>query len=216
MFLKLNLFLISLIVLNYLPFAYAQDSLDVLNGEWRLLNQPGNWEVKLIFKRSGDFTVQRYLSADYTYKLDGNRLITVLNKPDSDSAMVVDTSYIKLNGDTLLVSYYKNGIKTTKSMLRDVDSLKKNKSDSTIIGRWTWRYPTKELAVETFSDDGSYQITILGTIYEGNYVVNSDTLNMIYNNKNHTNKMHTFWVKGKLLGIRDLKTNNEYLYKKTE
>lgn len=216
MFLKLNLFLILIIFLNYLPFAYSQDSLNILSGEWRLLNQPGKWEVKLIFKRSGDFTVQRFLSADYTYKLDGNRLISVLNKPDSDSVTVIDTSYIKLNSDTLLVSYYKNGIKTTKAMLRDVDTLKKNKSESTIIGRWTWRYPTKELAVETFNDDGTNQISIIGNIYEGNYIINSDTLNMIYDNKNHTNKLHTFWLQGNLLGIKDLKTNNEYLYKKVE
>ena len=194
----------------------AHENPDTLAGKWKLLNEPGKWTVELNFEKSGSFSVQRFISAKYKYHLNGDTLISSLFAPQSDSITAIDTSFVTINSDTLLNSYYKEKVKYTKVMVRDGDyNTAKNKKNP-LIGRWKWNYPTKELAIETFNNNGTWDLEIIGTKYTGDYKVNSDTLTMIYNNKKNTSLLHTFEIMGNLLKIRDLKTEKEYLYKKSD
>lgn len=192
-------------------------SVDSLIGHWQLIKNADQWDVDLRFEDNMKFSVRRHLYAEYSYQLNGDTLISSLLKTYPDSEIVIDTSFITIKKDTIIRNYKKSGQANSIHMLRDTSySVPAAKSANPLVGRWKWKYPSKDTAVETFYNDGTWDISVTGRKYEGHFEVNKDTLTMIYNNKKKTKRVHTFWLQENMLRIKDLNTNKEYLYKRTK
>lgn len=207
----LLLFVLSLSISSIL-FPQSADS---LVGHWELIKNARQWDVDLRFEKNMNFTVQRHLSAQYSYQLKGDTLISFLQNTYPDSELVVDTSIITVKNDTIVRTYTKSGETNSIHMIKDnTYHTPDYKKGDPLIGRWKWTYPSKDTAVETFNNDQTWNFYVIGKLNTGHYEVNKDTLTMIYNNKKNTKRVHTFWIQQDMMGIKDLKTKKEYLYKR--
>ncbi len=190
-------------------------SVDSLVGNWELIKNAAQWDVNIKFKENQDFFVQRHLSAKYSYQLNGDTLISFLQRTYPDSETIIDTSFITVRNDTIIRTYEKSGQKNSIHMIRDTSyDYPGDSMENPLIGRWKWTYPSRDTAVETFLNDHTWDFSVTGRIYDGHFEVNKDTLTMIYNDKKKTKRVHTFWLQENMLGIKDLETNKEYLYRR--
>jgi len=192
-------------------------SIDSLVGNWELIKNARQWDVSLRFHENKSFFVQRYLSAEYDYQLKGDTLVSFLHHSYPDSETVVDTSLVTVKTDTIVRTYTKAGNTNLIKMIRDKSyQVPGSKDHDPLIGRWKWEYPSKDTAYETFHNDKTWDFSITGKPNSGHYEVNKDTLTMIYDDVKNTKRIHTFWIEGGLMGIRDVKTGKEYLYRRTK
>ncbi len=210
---------LPLVILLFLSFTsyLSPQSADSLLGNWKLIKNARQWDVDLRFGGSGNFYVQRHLSARYSYQLNGDTLVSFLQSSYPDSELIVDTSFITVKKDTVIRTYIKSGKTNSLRMIKDNSyPVPENKKTNPLIGRWKWTYPSKDTAVEVFHNDQTWDFSVTGKMNTGHYEVDKDTLTMIYNDKKETERIHTFWIQGNMMGIRDLKTNKEYLYRRTK
>lgn len=208
---------LSIIILSLFSSYIQPQSIDSLAGNWLLVKNARQWDVDLRFDRDYKFYVQRHLSASYSYALNGDTLISYLQNTYPDSETVVDTSYITVKKDTIVRTYMKSGQKNSIYMIRDKSYQgREEDADNPLIGQWKWTYPSKDTALEIFHNDHAWDFSVSGKMNTGHFEVNKDTLIMIYNDKKGTKREHTFWLEKNLLGIKDLKTNKEYLYKRAK
>ncbi len=192
-------------------------STDSLIGKWELIKNTRQWDVDLQFRGNRNFSVQRHLAANYSYQLKGDTLISFLQSSYPDSETIIDTSFITVKKDTIIRTYRKSGKTNSLYMIKDNSySEPGHEPVNALIGRWKWTYPSKDTAVEIFHNDQTWDFSVTGKMNTGHFEVNKDTLTMIYNDKKKTKRVHTFWVQGNMMSIRDLKTNKEYLYRRTK
>ncbi len=204
------------IFLSFPSYLFSQ-SVDSLVGNWELIKNSRQWDVDLRFRENREFFVQQHLYAKYKYELNGDTLISFLQTSYPDSETIIDTSFITVKKDTIIKTYSKSGKTNTIVMIKDKSYPKpKKKTSNPIVGRWKWMYPSKDTAVETFHNDKTWDFSVSKKMYSGNWEVNRDTLVMTYDNTKKTKKLHTFWIQENMLGIRDLKTDKEYLYRRTK
>ncbi len=207
--------LVLLILFSFTSYLFPQN-VDSLVGNWELIKNERQWDVDLRFEADMSFYVQRHLSAKYSYKLNADTLISFLLSSYPDSETIVDTSLITVKTDTIVRTYNKSGNINSINLVRDKSyKVPENEAGNPLIGRWKWVYPSKDTAVETFYNNQTWDFSVTGRMNEGYFEVDKDTLTMIYNDKKKTKKNHTFWIQQDMMGIRDLKTNKEYLYRRT-
>ncbi len=209
-------FPVLLLCFSFTSQLFSQ-SADSLAGNWELIKSARQWDVDLRFEKNKNFYVQRHLSAKYDYQLKGDTLISFLQKTYPDSETIVDTSFITVKNDTIIRTYVKKGKTNSIYMIKDPDySVHANEARNPLIGRWKWKYPSKDTAVEVFHKDQTWDFSVIGKKITGHYEIDKDTLTMIYDDKKNTKREHTFWIQENMMGIKDLQTNKEFLYRRTK
>ncbi len=210
-FVKIS-FVFSFLLLSSL--SYAQNSPDSLIGKWQSVYLIHRKAKQFEFKKDGAIIANQILIADYKYKIKNNMLIDFLKADYAPGGIIIDTSYFKIKQDTIIRWYNRQGWKDTVAMIKDKDYIIKTKyKNNPFLGKWNWLYPTKDTATGIFQNDSTWRFYVVQNFNYGTYVVNGDTLKLSFK-KGKIKQIKTFWIKGKLLEIKDTKTGNETLFKK--
>ncbi len=210
---KRIIFLIS-IIYSAVISVFSQTNNTDLIGKWESLNSKPPNAVQLEFKTGNEFIFIDFLVADYKYRIEGNLLISSIEKEYPQKKILIDTSYLQVKPDMIIRSYNRLGWKDTVTMIRDrsypIDS---GKANNFIIGKWKWAYPMGDTATAVFNNDGTWHFSVPKDIYKGVYEMKQDTLS-IKNNNSSNSEQYTFKVEGKLLELKDLRSGNQFLYRR--
>ena len=181
-----------------------------LIGTWESVDIVNQKRIQISFVSDSNFVIKNMLIADYKYEINGNMLISRLEKNDTTKKPIIDTSYLIIKPDTIIRSYNRLGWKDTVTMIRVAfpDSYVQNRNP--LLGVWKWVYPAGDTAVASFLDDGSWHFSVPLDAYFGTYSVNGDTLKTTLNNSIKEEK-RTFWIEGNLLVLQDKITGKQYL-----
>jgi hypothetical protein len=211
LFKKLS-FVLSFLLLSSL--SYAQNSQASLIGKWQSVYLIHRKAQQFEFKKNGAIIVNQILIADYKYKIKNNMLIDFLKADYAPGGIIIDTSYMRIKQDTIIRWYNRQGWKDTVAMIKDKDFIIKTKNkNNPLLGKWNWLYPTKDTATGIFQNDSTWRFQVLQNFNYGTYIVKGDTLKLSFQ-KGKIKRNKTFWIKGKLLEIKDTRTGNETLFKK--
>jgi len=188
---------------------FSQENDSTIFGNWESVkvNSARGWQI--IIKSDSSFVLENVLRADYDYRLDGDKLITVL-KTDNGKT-IIDTSTFVLDKDTLTSVFKKDtSIQITK-MVR-IDS---SKSDSSIVGNWKWRYPNNNVAFSQFTKDGKWLFRLPTGHRNGKCKISKNIIKFIYMEKEVKPDQFNFWVKGNIL-ILTGSNGNQDMYKRVD
>ncbi len=191
----------------------AQDKTSRLEGKWEsavLKNQKG---ILISFGEDSVFTLSHVLSADYKYELNKNTLISYLQNADENKT-TIDTSFVLIKPDTIVRWYNRLGWKDTVVMIKTgMNAFDSTGNDNPMAGNWKYKYPTGDTAYSTFYKSGIWHFYLPMDRYEGTYSVSGDTLITEFKNGENRQK-RIFWIQGNLLGLRDINSDSEYLYRR--
>lgn len=183
-----------------------------LGGKWESINIKNQRGLLISFDSGNVFSLSHILVADYKFEIKKNMLISVL-KTDSDKT-IIDTSFLVIKTDTIIRSYNRLGWKDSVVMIKTgLNSIDSTNFNNPIVGNWKYRYPTGDTAYSTFYNDGRWHFYLPMDKYTGTYSISGDTLVTNFNSSEDQQK-RVFWIEGNLLGLRDINSNNEYLYKR--
>lgn len=194
----------------------SQTNTSELIGRWESVNYRPPKALQMEFKKNNEFVLTNLLVADYKYRVEGNMLISSLERDQPVKKIIIDTSYLQIKQDTIVRSYNRLGWKDTVTMIRDrnfhADS---GGAENFIVGKWKWAYPMGDTATAVFSNNGTWHFFYPQDIYDGTYNIKNDTLS-IKLNANSKARIHTFKIEGKLLELKDIKSGNQFLYRKMD
>jgi len=199
------------LVINIAVMAQANNS--KLEGKWESVDIKNQRGILISFNSNNIFSLSHTLVADYKYELRKNQLISSLQSDDPDKS-IIDTSNLVIKTDTIIRSYNRLGWKDTVIMLKtgsvSADSVNIN---NPLVGNWKYKYPTGDTAYSTFYSDGRWHFYLPLDKYKGNYSVSGDTLITNFDESEMKQK-RIYWIEGNLLGLKDLHTNGESLYRR--
>jgi len=212
---KINkiVFLIVITFTSVISVFSQTDNLD-LTGKWESMNSKPPNAVQVEFKTNNELILTNFLVADYKYKIEGNLLISSIEKEYPQKKILIDTSYLQIRKDTIIRSYNRLGWKDTVTMIRDksylVDS---GQANDFMIGKWKWAYPMGDTATAIFNNNGTWHFSYPKDIYKGTYEIKHDTLSIKKDNNSNA-ELYNFKIEGKLLELKDLRSGNQFLYRR--
>src|SRR4030067_845111 len=194
---------------------YAQ-GLNQLIGKWESVDMNDQIGTQIEFKENNKFILIHILIADYKYVLNGNILISYLEKDTPVKKVLIDTSYLEIKPDTIVRRYNRVGWKDTVIMIRDksFDGNSDNK-ENVLIGKWKWVYPAGDTATSIFYNSGLWHFYVPQNYSTGNYSVIGDTITINFDN-NKNKQVDTYWVEGNLLRLKNLNMNKESLFRRVQ
>ena len=205
--------LIAILVCAGYSFRIQPDKPDII-GKWDSVDSQPPKMIRIEFKTDNVFIYTNMLVADYKYRLEGNLLISSLEKEYPVKKILIDTSYLQISQDTIIRSYNRLGWKDTVMMIKD----KSYKVDggpysNPLVGKWKWAYPMGDTATAIFKNDSTWHFSYPQDVYEGTYNIKKDTLSVKMNNGQKV-RLRTYKVEGKLLELKDLESGNQSLYRR--
>ncbi|MGA8264199.1 MAG: hypothetical protein WB779_07155 [Ignavibacteriaceae bacterium] len=175
-----RIFSIVLSVLLLTTFASPQKktkkSVKELIGKWSTIVPKGERSKTMItFHANGTLEYDIGAIIRGTFFLHKNYLITYFNDPKK-SATEVDTSIIKIEGDTL----YQTNMHRGKNILIKSVKLGKRTLGSGIFGKWLSQNFNGYKAIQEFSSDNQVLVDLIVRSINGTYTIsgNSLTLNL--------------------------------------
>ena len=181
-------------------------------GNWESVASKGGQRMMIKLKPDFSFILQTDLSADYSYIIKGDTMITKF-KNENSGRLIIDTMKIKLKKDTLISVFKRNGKQEITTMVKTYRD--KNKKPK-IAGNYTWIYPNGKTAFSKFTKDGHWLFRLPIQNVNGKYTINKDIITFTYEYPDTTKEMKKFWLKGKLLVLTDVKTGVQSMYKKVD
>ncbi len=196
-----------------LSFSFNKQKTNSIIGNWESVNSKNARRIMIKFNRNKTFIIENVLSADYTYQIKKNKMITKLLNLHTGKE-IIDTLSIKLKGDTLESVFNRKGKLEKTIMVRIPGSIKYDKN---IVGVYTWKYPNGHTAFSKFTKNKHWIFRLPITIEKGNYEINKNIISFDFaDDKTKTVESRKFWTKGKLLILSDKKTHHDDLYKKVD
>lgn len=193
---------------------FSQTNSSELIGIWEAVNYKPPKALQIEFKSNNELVLTNLLVADYKYRIEGNVLISSIEKEYPVKKIIIDTSYLQIKKDTIVRRYNRLGWKDTVTMIRDrgykPDS---GTADNFIVGKWKWAYPMGDTATAVFNNNGTWHFSYPQDIYDGVYSIKKDTLSIKLNSSSKE-QIHTFQIEGKLLELKDLKSGNQFLLRR--
>ncbi len=161
-----------LLVTIFSTSIYAQNKISEVEGKWSHTDKILNRRSTIDLMPNGRFTFEKFLIADYNYKLNGKKMITSV-KVEKTGKTRIDSSEITLNKDTLFIAFQKGRVKEKLKLVR----LPHSKSEPEgIAGTYKWKYYTGDTAYSKFTKDGWWHFWMPVQYGEGNYKVKDDSL----------------------------------------
>jgi hypothetical protein len=215
--LTINKFTFALTLFFLIPnINFAQDiNSKALFGNWESVSSDDKHLKIFRFEPDGTYYFQLLLSADYSYRIVGNKMIaTLLNS----NKVYIDTTGIVIKQDTLISTLNRNGVEEVTTMIKvpgDIyDSTGRSIAEPVrdgIPGNYLWKYPNGHTAFSKFTTDGHWLFRLPVVSHKGKYKISSDSLTISYDDQ--PDQLMKFWVDKKALILTDTKTGNETFYK---
>ena len=208
-------YLLSVIILNCLlcPAIFPQaNHRSFINGNWESVTSKNGRRMMIKIKPDSSFIIQSVLSADYSYRIIGDKMITKF-KNENSGKLIIDTMKIKIKKDTLISIFNRNGKPEVTTMIRTPDN-RVNKPE--VAGNYTWIYPNGKTAFSKFTKNGLWLFRLPIQIIKGKYGISKNILTFNYEYPDTTKDQKKFWLKGKLLILTDVKTGSQDMYKKVD
>ena len=208
---KIALLFTLTVFLTFLTFAQKKNTVSLI----------GNWESEsivnshlAIMKINSDstFLIQNDLTADYLYRISGNRIIrTLLTKHPGKP--IIDTAYFKLKKDSLIITFLQKEKDKIISMVR---SKVKRSFGNSIVGSYAWKYPNGHTAFSKFTKDGKWFFRVPEQIVKGKYIIYEDKISFYYSDKPADYEKRMYFIKGNQLLLRDTRTGMQSYYKRVD
>lgn len=145
-----------------------------LIGKWSTVVKKGERAKTIItFNSNGHVEYEIAAVIEGTYVLNRSVLITYFNNP-KENATEVDTSFLKIKGDTL---FQTNIHRNKKILIKSVKLDKKNKGGG-IIGKWLSESFNGHKAIQEFGNDRSVLVDLIVRTIKGTYSVSGDNLTL--------------------------------------
>ena len=202
------IFVLSLTIIS---FAQKKDA-GSLVGSWESVNVENARGLMMKLNPDKTFILQTVLTADYSYSIKGDRMINKLLNAHTGK-MIIDTSIIKINKDTLTSIFRRNGKDETTVMVKMPG---KENSGKGILGNYTWKYPNGHTAFSKFTKDGKWLFRLPIETEKGKYSLNKNTISFHYANADTVVDNQKFWFKKNLLILTNEKTNKQNLYRRVD
>lgn len=159
-------------------FSFPQKKANKINkqlvGQWATVVPKGERSQTIItFHSDGKVEYDIAAIIEGTYFSHKNLLITYFKDPKSNSTEV-DTSIIKIVGDTL----YQNNLHRGKSTLIKSVKLGKKTVGGGLIGRWLTQSFNGHKAIQQFTADNLIHVDLIVRSINGVYSVSSNTLTL--------------------------------------
>ena len=150
-----------------------------LLGSWRAEQPLPNGIVQTFrFDSDGGFALTSALAVDGTYQVDGERLIQTVALPGASLAKV-DTSMVRVSGDSLVVS--DPAAPTSTHVLHRAGAAPSSAGSSKagpLVGDWTVSLSNGSVADYRFDADGTLHVRAQVATEHGTYTVSGDTLRL--------------------------------------
>lgn len=206
-----NLWVIILTIIIEFTNIFPQNESSALTGFWESVLVKDNYAEMIRFFPDKKYEIVSVAASDYSYRLEHDTLITVLKTGDENKKEITDTSIIKIHGDTLFNFY-----KIKNNLYRTVLIKEKDVKDSNdgIAGSYYWNYPGGLIALSRFTGSGNLIFRLPRLWTTGSYTTRKNTL--ILHSKYLGDQKKYFWVKKKMLIIKDAAGRSESLYRKVD
>ncbi|MHB9011587.1 MAG: hypothetical protein ACYC49_05090 [Ignavibacteriaceae bacterium] len=189
----------------------SQGNDSTITGNWESVVENNARGFHLVIKNDSSFILENTLRANYKYRVEGNKLITTLNRTDGKKA-IIDTSSLEFKGDTLISIFKRDSTTEITKMVR-TDG--KPAADSGIVGKWKWRYPNAVMAFSKYTKDGLWLFRLPIAKRTGKCKINSSSIKFIYTLPDEKPDEFTFWVKQNVL-ILTSPNGAEQMYKRVD
>jgi|GEM_PF-2580676 len=208
---KIALLFTLTVYLTFLSFAQKKGMISLI-GDWESESIEDSHLTIIKINPDSTFLIQKDLTADYLYRLSGNRIIRTLLTKHSEKT-VIDTAYYKFTKNSLIITFPKKGNDKIIEMVR----LKgKGHSVKSIAGNYTWKYPNGHTAFSKFTRDGKWLFRVPEQIINGKYTLYEDKITFYYSNKQADYEKRMYFVKSNQLLLRDARTGLQSYYKKVD
>jgi len=208
------IFLTSIAVCFFWGTFYAQklSKESKLIGNWEFINQYNGRGLMMKLKPDHSVIIQMVLADDYTYKIEGKKIITKLEK-GSAGKVIIDTSYFELNKNNLIMTSHQNG-KIDKKIMKRIPVSKYNSKN--IVGLYTWKYPNGHIALSEFTKDGYWKIRLPMENIKGKFSVKDSIIIFNYTSPKTYTEQEKYKFEDKTLVLTRMKTGKKEFYKKVK
>ncbi len=208
---KLLFIIAAMICIQIVSYSQKKNRLTIM-GNWESAASSNGRGLMMKFNPDSTFAFQVVLTADYTYKIIGNKMVTKFKNPNSGKTFI-DTSKIEIKKDTLISTFRRNGKDEITTMIKFPNENNPNKS---IIGKYTWKYPNGHTAFSKFTKDGKWLFRLPIQTTKGKYHIQDSIITLNYADSDSLVDKKKFWIKGNILIFTDAKTGIEDMYKRVD
>ncbi len=170
------IFFIFLFLVNIFPQQKSnnKNQKNPLLGKWATVIGPGDKSRTILnFKSGGKVEYSITVPFSGSYVSFGNKVITYFKDPQK-AATEVDTSIIKISGDTLYQISKQNGNETVIKSTR----FNKGKKGSGLTGRWISENFNGHKAIQEFTKQNSVNVDLIVRSITGTYTVSGNTFTL--------------------------------------
>ncbi len=201
---------IVLIIILGATDSFPQKEHTSLTGIWESIPIKSSYVEMIRFYPDKRYETVSVVASNYTYRIMHDTLLTMLESEDGNGKEVTDTSVIKTAGDTLFNFYKVEGALHRTIMIKEEGIASKDK----IAGNYYWKYPGGHIALSRFTDSGKLFFRLPRIWTFGSYTTKKNVL--ILHSKYLGDQKKIFWVKDKMLIIKDSNGKSESLYHKVD
>ncbi len=207
-------FFFSLFMVVYLAcpqYSQKKKSLS-LDGNWESVTMENSRRLMMKLNPDSSFSMQTVLSADYSYRINGNKMITELLN-ERTGKMIIDTSEIEFKKGSVISIFKRGGKEEVTTMVR-IPGV--NKNFKSIVGKYTWKYPNDHIAFSEFTRDGKWIFRLPIQTMKGKYSIQNNFISFHYASADTLVDKQKFWLKKNMLILTNEKTQKENLYKRVD
>ncbi len=207
---RIKFLVIALFTVLCISNIFPQKNYSAITGIWESIQIRNSYVEMIRFYPDHKYEIVSVVASDYSYKLKNDTLITKLESAENKKE-VVDTSVIKIKGDTLFNFYKIDGLLHRTAMVKEDGS---GTSEKEISGNYYWKYPGGQIALSRFTSSGKLFFRLPRIWSYGTYTIKKNTL--VLHNKYLGDQKKYCWVKNKILIIKDAAGKSENLYHKVD
>jgi hypothetical protein len=147
-------------------------------GKWETPRDQYNMSTVFEFLPDSTITMTTQANVDYKYSLEGNKLISISQNPQTGE-QISDTAVIEINSGNLLMIRNNGGFIDTTFLT------KQNGDPDKLEGEWSWMHETGKPGISKYKDDGTAAGKILVEERVGTYSIVNDSLNVTFPGTSH-------------------------------